>query len=647
MALRTEIDNAPGGSGELWTGLEQLASDPAFQDMLHREFPEDSTAWADPVTRRTFLTLAGASAALAAAGCSPRPASPEKIYAYTKQPEQMTPGLPLFFATGFAQQGVTTGILAKSREGRPIKIEGNPTHPGSLGSTDVFTQASILNMFDPERSRGIMHRESAKTWEQTVAALKIQLDKLKAEGKAVRVLTETVGSPTLAASIEEFLKNYPKSKWVQYEPVNRENVFAGARLAFSETVNVVYDFTKAIRVVSLDGNFLNQGPGHVRYAHDFNKNRNTHLRGEGKDARVPTAEELNRLYVVESMLTPTGAVADHRLPIQSAQVESFARALAVALGVAVSAGSKLDDGVQKWLAPLVKDLQAHTGKSLVVVGDHQPPAVHAIAHAINEKLDAFKNGLAKVVATPEVKPTEQTKEFRELVDEMKSGTVAGIFFFGVNPVYTAPADLDFKAALAKVPLRVHFGHNVDETAIHCEWQINETHHLETWSDGRGYDGTATISQPLMAPLHGGHSAIEFFAAINAEKTSELHSREIVKAYWKKNWPGKVENSEDRRDPRVQSPGGWPRSELPGRPDDVRWPLRQQWLAPGTAEADLETDVGQRRDRQLEDLQRTQVQLHHRIDRRGRARSRGLPDRRTDRPRPEAESRRVAGPRACG
>jgi molybdopterin-containing oxidoreductase family iron-sulfur binding subunit len=532
MALTTSMPMpTPAVGTEQWVGLEELANAPEFQDMLHREFPEDATAWNDPVSRRTFLTLAGASVALAGIGCSPRPASPEKIYPYVRQPEHIIPGVPLFFATGFTLGGVTTGLLAKSREGRPIKLEGNPTHPTSLGAIDSIAQASLLDLYDPDRSREAKRGNLVKGWDSAISELRSAVEKLRADGKAIRILTETVGSPTLAALLQDFIAAYPNTKWVQYEAASRDNVREGARLAYGEYVNTVYDFTKAYRVLSLDADFLSCGPGSIRYSKDFNLRRKAHLK-EGD--KVPTAEELNRLYVVESMLTSTGGVADHRLPLRSAEIEGVARVIAARLGVAV-AEVPVSEAVNAWLTPMIADLQAHRGSSLVVVGEHQPAAVHALAHAINGALGNI--GTTVLNSAPlEAKPTNQSAEFKELVAEMSAASVGALFIVGVNPVFTASADVDFKTALGRVPLKVHMGSHVDETALLCDWHINQAHYLETWGDGRGHDGTACITQPLIAPLFGGRSAVELFAGLLPDRGGELNGRAIVKEYWRKNWP---------------------------------------------------------------------------------------------------------------
>src|SRR5262245_58404653 len=503
MARKTELsESAEAGGADLWAGLEEWANTPEFHDMLHREFPEDATAWTDPISRRTFLTIAGATAALAGAGCSPRPASREKIYPYVRQPEQLTPGLPLFFATGFTLNGITTGVLAKSREGRPIKLEGNPSHPGSLGGIDSITQASLLNLYDPDRSRQITKNNVPTGWDAAVAELRATLDRLRADQKQIRILTDTVSSPTFGAVFDEFIRTYPSTKWVQYEPANRDNAREGAKLAYGAYVNTIYDFTKALRVVSLDADFLVSGPAAVRYARDFNQLRKTHLK-EGD--RVPKAEEMNRLYVVESMLTPTGAVADHRLAMRSADVEAFARALARELG-ANAGDAKAPGDSARFVTAIAKDLQAFRGKSVVIAGEHQPPAVHAIAHAINGALGNI--GKTVINTEPvEVRAANQLEEFKELVKEMNAGSVGALFILGVNPIFTSPADIDFRSALGRVGLKVHLGHYVDETAIECTWHFNEAHFLETWGDGRAYDGTACVFQPLISPLYNGRSAI--------------------------------------------------------------------------------------------------------------------------------------------
>jgi MoCo/4Fe-4S cofactor protein with predicted Tat translocation signal len=534
MSRSTDVPQpVPATETELWSGLEEWAGTPEFTAMLHREFPEDATAWADPVTRRTFLTLAGATVALAGVGCSPRPASREKIFPYVKQPAEITLGQALFFATGSTLNGVTTGVLAKSREGRPIKLEGNPSHPGSLGGIDSVTQASLLNLYDPDRSRQVVKGANPASYEQAVGELRAAVNRVKADNKSIRILAETVNSPTLSAVVTEFERTHANSKLVQWEPAGRDNVREGAKLAFGEPVNVIYDFTKAKRVVALDSDFLVSETNSVRYARDFNSLRRTQLR-EGD--KVPTAEELNRLYVVESMLTATGAVADHRLAMKSADVEAFARALAAAVGATLPGTTPTASGkAQVWAAAIAKDLKDHAGSSVVIAGEHQAPAVQAIALAIN---GALKNiGTTVLVTAPvEFRPVNQAAELKALVEEMRAGTVGMLFILSCNPVYSAAVDLKFEEALKNVGVKIHLGTHHDETGVLCDWHINQAHFLETWGDGKAYDGTVSISQPLIAPLFNGRSALELLSALLSEQ-AETTPREIVKAYWRKTWPG--------------------------------------------------------------------------------------------------------------
>lgn len=526
----------PANPPELWRSAEELADTPEFREMIGREFPDDVDTWTDPVSRRKFLTLMGASMALAGLnGCSPRPASPQKIVPYSTIPEGMVPGIPMFFASANVLGGYAKGIVVKSNEGRPTKVEGNPLHPASLGSTDIFAQAAILDLYDPDRSQSIVNFNASRTWEDTTSTLRAELDKLKDKkgGPGIRVLTETVTSPSLHEQIKKFTAKH-NAKWVQYEPANRDNVRAGAKQAFGADVNVIYDFTKANVVLALDGDFLSCGPGSVRYSRDFmsrRKVREAHEDG-GK------AADMNRLYAVESMLTSAGAIADHRLAMKSGDVENFARAIARELQVPnAPAAASLPDNAKAWLAPLLSDLSANKGKCVVVAGDHQPASVHALAHAINNTLGNI--GTTVIVTDPvEVQPDNQLNSFQTLAKEMADGKVDFLLILGGNPVFNAPADIDFAAALDKVALRVHLGLYQDETGSRCQWHINEAHSLEAWGDARAYDGTPSIMQPLIAPLYSGRSSLELLSALSADPSeSQQSGHDLVKSYWKGQYKG--------------------------------------------------------------------------------------------------------------
>ena len=310
------------GAPEFWRSLDERADDPSVRAWLDNEFPDGATEW-DDSTRRDFLKVMGASLALAgAAGCSPRAAPNRVIVPYTRAPERVTPGLPLFFASAVPLGGVGAGVLLKSYEGRPVKVEGNPSHPGSLGAADILMQASLLCLYDPDRSRSATFRGEDRSWDAALADLKKLLNASRAKGgEGVVLLTGTVESPTLAASIDALQKDYPKLRHVQYEAIGCDNARAGARRAFGKVVHTNYDLTKADVVLSLDADFLAPRPGGVRLTRDFSSRRRLRTKG----APGVSADQMNRLYAVESMFTLTGSNAEHRLPVKPSQVEAFAR----------------------------------------------------------------------------------------------------------------------------------------------------------------------------------------------------------------------------------------------------------------------------------------------------------------------------------
>ena len=515
-AIRQRLARSTGQ--EYWRSLEELAQTEDFQWFLDNEFPREARAFRSAVDRRQFLQVMGASLALAGlSACTRQPT--EKIVPYVRQPEQIVPGRPLFFATALPLGGVASAVLVESHMGRPTKVEGNPEHPASRGATDAFAQAAVLTLYDPDRSQVITDVGEIRPWSAFVAAIRGALEGQREQsGAGLRVLTETVTSPTLADQLRALLAAFPAARWHQYEPVHRDNALAGARAAFGVDVDTRYRFDQADVILSLDADFLSCGPGHLRYVREFTAKR----RVQGEHA------EMNRLYAVESMPTNTGAIADHRLPLRASQIEDFARAVAAGLGLPLQAPAGLEAHT-KWIAVLVRDLQKHRGSSLVIAGEEQPPAVHALAHAMN---DALGNaGRTVVYAEPvAATPTLQTQSLRELVADMQAGKVALLLILGGNPVFSAPADVPFAPALAKVPLSVHLGLYNDETSQLCHWHIPEAHPLESWSGGRAYDGTITIMQPLIAPLYDGKTAHEVLAVLSDRP--ERSSHDIVRDYWK-------------------------------------------------------------------------------------------------------------------
>jgi MoCo/4Fe-4S cofactor protein with predicted Tat translocation signal len=511
-------DAAEKTGPEYWRSLEELAGSPAFQEALHREFPKGASEWVDSVSRRGFLKVMGASMALAGmTGCVRLPLEP--IVPYVRQPEDVIPGRPQFYATAMTLGGYASPLLVESHLGRPTKIEGNDRHPASLGGTDIFAQAHILGMYDPDRSQSVVSMGDQRSWQSFLSAIRGPLTAQKSlQGAGIRILTPTISSPTLADQLRGFLKIYPQAKWHVYEPVNRDNVLEGAKLAFGQPVETRYDFEKADVIVSLDADFLYAGfPGNVRYIRDFAKRRNP----DGN---------MNRLYVIESTPTTTGAKADHRLPQQGANVSWGAAILHAQI-----TSMKDDSGVHDF-RQIAIDLLAHKGSSIVIAGDHQPPAVHAACHAINENL----GNVGKTVFytdTVDANPVSQTESIKELVTDINAGKVDLLVILGGNPAYDAPTDLEFAELLKsnKVPLRVHHGLYNNETAELCQWHINEAHELEAWGDARAYDGTVSIIQPLIAPLYNGKSAIEFVALLNGQ--ADANGYDLTRAYWQKQHAG--------------------------------------------------------------------------------------------------------------
>jgi MoCo/4Fe-4S cofactor protein with predicted Tat translocation signal len=523
-ALRAKLAQQDGK--RFWQSLEELSETKEYREFLENEFPHDPAKDAEGLNRRDVLKLAAASAALAGlSACTKLPT--QKIVPYVKAPEEIVAGKPLFYATSMPLAGVAAGLLVESHMGRPTKIEGNPEHPGSLGGTDVFAQAATLGMYDPDRSQTVMFEGRINSWAAFLTAMGNEKAAMSADGNGLRILTDTVTSPSLAAQISALLKKFPTAKWHQYEPCGRDNSREGARLAFGRPVNTVYRFDQADVIVSLDADFVSSGPGHVRYAREFALRR----------VIDGTSAKLNRLYVVESMPSSTGAVADHRKALRPGDIETFARELAAAAGVAGTGSAAASSKIPaEWTSAVAKDLAAHRGASLVIAGEEQPPAVHALAHAMNTAL----GNVGKTVHYTEpleANPVNEMESLRDLVNDINAGKVDLLIMLGGNnPVYDAPVDFDFGPALLKVKTRVHSGLYYDETAELCHWHVPAAHFLESWGDARAYDGTIGVIQPLIQPLYDGHTANEVVEVLAGDAGKSGH--DIVRDYWKSVRPEK-------------------------------------------------------------------------------------------------------------
>ena len=515
-ALRARLASQTGQ--QYWRSLEELAGSEEFEALLHNEFREQAPDILDPVGRRTFMKLMGASLALAGvSACTKQPT--ETVFPYVKAPEYIVPGEPLYFATAMPLDGIATGLLVESHMGRPTKIEGNPEHPASLGATDLLAQASILGLYDPERSQVVRLLGEVQTWRNFSTAVGQLLAAQQAKGGAgLRILSGTVTSPTVARQMQELLAKYPQATWHRYQPISRDNVHTATRAAFGRALDVQYRFDQADRILSLDADFLGAGPGMVRYVKDFSKRRKVDAGGG----------DMNRLYVVETALTNTGSRADHRAALRPAEIAEFALGVARGLGLPVRAPVGME-AHQTLIAAVVKDLQAHKGRSVVVAGDWQPPVVHQLAAAMNTALAA--DGTTVVYTEPvAAAPVDEGQSMRDLVAAMNAGQVELLVMLDVNPVYDAPVDLEFTAALDKVPTRVHHGLYYDETGLLSHWHLPATHYLEDWGDVRAFDGTATIQQPLIAPLYDGKATAAVLAILLGQPDATTY--DLVQATWK-------------------------------------------------------------------------------------------------------------------
>ncbi|REJ79408.1 MAG: 4Fe-4S dicluster domain-containing protein [Acidobacteria bacterium] len=504
---------------EYWRSVEEYVDAPEFEDFVKQEYPAHAEEWDSSLSRRNFVKVMGASLALAGlSGCVIQPA--EKIVPYVNQPEGLVPGKPLFYATAMTLGGVATGLLARSHEGRPTKVEGNPDHPGSLGATDTFAQSSILNLYDPDRSKEILYRGVPKTWQSFYTELRGKIEETRGNGgEGVCFLTETVTSPSQADQFKRLLGELPNAKWYQYEPVNDDNQIEGSKLAFGSPAQPVYKLENAERVLSIDCDLFSGF--NVRYIKDFAKAR----------AVNEEKKEINRLYSMETTLSLTGAKADHRIALKPSQVIEAAKAAAGEMGVGGASGSGLSEEVAVWVREMAKDLMAHKGKSVVVVGRNQPAAVHALAFAMNDALGAVGQTVDYIEPLTPNAETLQRDQLAQLIKDIDEKKVKVLVILGGNPAYNTPSDLKFtKERLDNVPFRVHVGEHFDETAAVCHWHVSSAHYLEAWGDTRAYDGTVTIAQPLIDPLYGGRSHSEI-VQLCFQENYEKSSMQIVQEFW--------------------------------------------------------------------------------------------------------------------
>jgi molybdopterin-containing oxidoreductase family iron-sulfur binding subunit len=502
-----------------WRSLEELADTEEFQELLEREFPRLLPESGSGLGRRRFLQLMGASLALAGLNaCSLQP--DEKIVPYIKQPEELVPGKPLYFASATAVGPFGRGILIESNTGRPTKIEGNPDHPSSQGATDLFDQASVLDLYDPSRSQAPTYLGDVRTWEAFADEINAILQaQASLQGEGLAVVMPNSSSPTLRAQIARLREVHPRARFVFYDAAGNDLEREGLRTAYGQPTQIHYDVSKAEVIVCFDSDLLTEGPGAVRYARDFARNRRV----------VENPESMNRLYCVESSPTNTGVLADHRFASSPADLEATVLALAAALGIEGANANRATAPIQDRARRLAAELRSHRSRSLVVAGPSCSADVHALVAAMNESLGNVRNTV--IHRDPVLLSDEDGFEsLRRLVAEIHAGGVEVAIFVGGNPVYDAPAELDLAKTLSKVPRRIRVGIYADETSRYCQWHVPMSHLLESWSDLVGHDGTVSIIQPGIAPLYGTKSVHEIFECFLGNPQAKGH--DLVQATWR-------------------------------------------------------------------------------------------------------------------
>lgn len=489
-----------------WTSLDDLAEDPGFEAMLREEFPRQASELTDGVSRRSFMKVMGASLALAGmTGCTKQP--DEVIYPYVKQPEDLVLGKSMYFASAYPFPTGAVPVLVKTDAFRPIKVDGNPEHPMSKGKTDLFTQASLLDLYDPDRSQHTVRHiagQSVNAEFDEFASKFLDAVKETGDGKGVYFLSETVVSPTLAAQWKQIQAKFPAAKLVQYDAINMDGARIASKAAFGEYVDAQYKLEDVDVILSLDGDFLssNAFPGFLPLS-----------RAYAERHRYEPGKEMNRLYVVECMPTVTGFKAEHRLGLKPSEIDAFAT------GLATGSSTLESESAKQFMAAVLEDLKK-AKTAVVIAGPQSSAAIHMAAYSLNASLGSIGKSVIYTQTVAEL-PTEQASELKSLVADMNAGKVKSLVILGGNPVYSTPVDLEFGQALTKVPMSAHLSQYQDETSVSTTWHVNQAHYLESWSDVRSYDGMISLVQPMIAPLYGGQTVHNVLQVLldNPEATS--------------------------------------------------------------------------------------------------------------------------------
>jgi len=493
-----------------WKSLNELAQNKEYENFVEREFPENATELTDGVSRKGFLRVMGASIALAGFAACRRPV--QKILPYSNQPEDIVPGIPLFYATAMPFQGSLTGLVVENHEGRPTKVEGNDLHPGSWGNTNAYHQATMLEMYDPDRSRTpLRNGEKASTSDFATFAQEYFAD----TNKRIAFISEANSSPSFTALKQNALSKFTNAKWVTYEPFGEDNAIEGNRIAFGSRLRTHYNYTNADVVVSLDDDFLAPThPNNVEYAKQVT----------GRRKVTSTSDSMSRIYSIENGFTLTGSFADNRLRVKASEIEAFANALAAALSTRVN-GLNAFRGINNqftgsdFITALADDLASNAGKCAVSVGLDHSVYTHSVVTAINTSLNNT-GSTVNYLQVPSFDNQNNSQAFADVVSEMKAGNFDAVVMIGTNPVYTTNADLDFASALTNVEEVIHFGTYKDESSKSASWHVSRSHFLETWGDGYSFGGARSVIQPQIQPLHDSISEIEFLnTIISGELTS--------------------------------------------------------------------------------------------------------------------------------
>jgi len=502
-----------------WRSVGELENSPEFEDFLRREFPVAAAEFPDGVSRRRWLQLMAASLALGGlAGCRYRE---EKIVALAKRPEDWVPGKPQRYATSIELAGAPRHLLMTCYDGRPIKVEGNPDHPSSLGATDLLAQACILDLYDPDRNDAVRQRDQGqaftKSWDDFAAFAVRHFQTLKDRGgEGLCVLLEPTESAAVHGQLAALKDDFPKAEIFQYAPLARDNERQGSELAFGKPVRAHLALDKARIIVCFDADLLGDHPASIRLARQFADGRDVAAHADPKSSRM------NRLYVAESQYSITGAMADHRLAVRSADIAPLVADLERRIRAMLDTGrvqGPAADGPRRdrILQAMAADLYEHRGEGVVAVGPRQPGDVHAQVHRLNALLG---NAAQTVVYTdePAASYAVPSGNLADLTRRMQAGQVTTLLMLGGNPVYDAPADLQFAQTLAKVETAIHLSTHENETSQHCQWILPQTHPFESWGDCPAFDGTVCVTQPLVEPLLGGKSALELLALLRGVRT---------------------------------------------------------------------------------------------------------------------------------